>query len=96
MQIRWTNVLYRQLIVFNRERDRIVYIRQIHIDDYLDMETPQRDLTIDEDVHIRDAAWTLTATQRTINKILSLEEEQAKRTDDLISTPTSALRSHQD
>jgi hypothetical protein len=53
MQIRWTNVLYRQLIVFNRERDRVLYICQIHIDDYLDTEKPQRDLTIDEDVHTR-------------------------------------------
>jgi hypothetical protein len=89
-------VLYRKLIVFNRERDRILYIRHIHIDDYLDMEKPQRDLIIDEDVHTRDAAWTLAVTQRTLNKILFLEEEQAKRTGDLISTPTRAPRSHQD
>jgi hypothetical protein len=89
-------VLYRPLIVFNRERDRILYIYQIHIDDYLDTKKPQRDLTIDEDVHTRDAAWTLAATQRTLNKILFCEEEQARSTGDLISAPTRAPRSYAD
>jgi hypothetical protein len=58
-----------QLVHYKNERDRVLRIRGIDLDDYVKMPTTERGLNIEEDEHARDAAYVPTVTSLTLNSI---------------------------
>jgi hypothetical protein len=53
-------VLCCQLVDYKNERDRVLRIRGIDFENFVEMLKPERDLIVKEDEHVRDAAQVLT------------------------------------
>jgi hypothetical protein len=52
----WTNVLYGQLSDYHNERDRVLCIRGIDLDDFVEIPKRECDPIMEEEEHAHDAA----------------------------------------